>query len=525
MSRGLERLAPAVLGVMLSLCAVSARADTAPSALYSARAQFKYASLLFEQRHYAMAAREFQRVIERFPASSYVEGAQFGLAECYMGRGRYREAASEYKLFIRNFPDSPLVEEALRRYVAALDNDKYKGRHAEPAVSTPTGPRGGSALDSKVEALRAVQVMLFDGRSLGEIDAELERLGSSGVNTIIVRVFHNRGDRFHLRAAGNGPSGVYFRTSHAPVVADVLGPILSMAHARGLKVFAWMTTRYADYGLEGRKDLACRAYDIGRGAVTACKGLDLFNDEAVAHLEALYADLAAYDIDGILFQDDLVLRHNEGFGKHAERLFRRETGKTLDPKRLFVGYRDSSPAYGGEFWEWASWKNARLLAVARRLMDTVRERNPGVSFAVNLMYESVTNPPYALAWLSQNLPAAIEAGFDYFSIMAYQRQMEKELGLAPEEVEGLIKWMVEEASRLVGEPRRVLIKLQTIDWKTREPLPEHRVVELIRWIKARKKVSIAVVPYRAGFPFGELGAPAGMALLEPPTTGRSKPPR
>ncbi len=64
--------------------------------------------------------------------------------------------------------------------------------------------------------------------------------------------------------------------------------------------------------------------------------------------------------------------------------------------------------------------------------------------------------------------------------------------------------MVADAARTVGEEQRVLIKLQTIDWKTGLALPDHEVVELIRGVRAIGDVSLAVVPYRGDFPFHEL---------------------
>ncbi len=151
--------------------------------------------------------------------------------------------------------------------------------------------------------------------------------------------------------------------------------------------------------------------------------------------------------------------------------------------------------------------------MAGRLRGVVREKRPGVKFALNLMYESVTNSPSALAWLSQDLAMSVEADFDYYSIMAYHRQMGYELGKRPIVIKGLIEKMVVDAARVVGDPQRVLIKLQTIDWKTGRALPDHEVVELIRRVRAIRDVSLAIVPYRGDFPFYELGSP-GYAFNE-----------
>ena len=42
----------------------------------------------------------------------------------------------------------------------------------------------------------------------------------------------------------------------------------------------------------------------------------------------------------------------------------------------------------------------------------------------------------------------------------------------------MIAKMVEDASNVVGDPSRVLMKVQTIDWKTGKPLENEEVVEL-----------------------------------------------
>ena len=53
--------------------------------------------------------------------------------------------------------------------------------------------------------------------------------------------------------------------------------------------------------------------------------VDLFNDETTERLEGLYSDLASYDdIDGILFQDDLIWKHNEGFRAAGRGPYRQE---------------------------------------------------------------------------------------------------------------------------------------------------------------------------------------------------------
>lgn len=466
----------------------------------TAEGRLTYAMFMVDEGEYKAACQEFQRIIEEFPASTLIEKAQFGLAGAYMKDARYKEAEETYRMFLSNFPDSSLASSARAGEIQA----KNAGLVARlPVIEAPVYDH----LPDGRDELRAVQISVFEATHYADVDKEFERLKNAGVNAVIFRVFHNKGDRFHGCASPSQKRGVYFYTRHAPVVDDMLPKVLALAHARGLKVYAWMTTRYADYGVEDDETIACRSYDLVDKAFSRCAGLDLFNETAVKRLEAIYTDLADYEIDGILFQDDLVLRHNEGFGSQMTTLFRKDTGRTITPDALYIPTDDASrPRYTPFFWEWAAWKNKRLLEVASRLRAVVRKKRPDALFAINLMYESITNPSMALAWLSQDFSKTVKTDFDYYSIMAYHKQMEDELGSTPQAIRDMIADMASQASRAVKDRNRVLIKLQTVDWKTSKPLPQGDIIGLIRGVRKASGCSVALVPYRKEFPLDALGA-------------------
>jgi len=481
--------------------------------------QFNYAMFLYKQGHYTVSAREFSRVIEYFPGSPVIPRAQYMMGDAYLNASMYKEAVSQFQQLIRNFPESEFKAEASLKLEIARRKLKETAVLSFPKLPTV---KAGPAEGNKAQIIMAVQVALFEGKNYEEVAGEMERLKAAGMDTIILRVFHNRNDRFYPFVKSgklNNASGVYFNTIHSPVIEDILGPVLDMAHKKGLKVFAWMTTRYANYGLEDKNDLGCKAYDFSTKDIAPCKGLDLFNKDAVEHLERLFNDLAIYPLDGILFQDDLVLRHNEGFGPYAQLLFERDNSKRLVPDELYRNVSENSRGgysvdYTDEFWRWAAWKNKRLLDIADRLRIVVKKKSPDVKFAINLMYESISNPPYAMAWLSQSLDEAVKQGFDYYAIMAYHQQMQGELKKDQYEIYSLIERMTAEAVRLVGEPHRVLIKLQTIDWDTSRPLPAREVINLAKKVQEAGNISLAVVPYRKDFPFTELNRQRHSKLLQ-----------
>jgi biofilm PGA synthesis lipoprotein PgaB len=486
--------------------------------------QFMYAEFLERMGDHATAGREYKRLLSDFPESPFAERASFKAGEALFIAGRYAEAEKAFARFTENHPASALGENAKLLLDASRELKGGAIVASQPDVHGAAHP------------LSAVQVMNFSGKSFAEIEAEFSNLSRAGIDTVIMRVFHNRGDNIYpvvkaerdrIDAGGLGRAdevGVYFSTTHSPVVEDILADVVKISHRHGIKLFAWMTTKYADYGVEESNDLACKGFDLRSRRVVRCKGLDLLNEKSIRRLEAIYSDLASYDIDGVLFQDDLVLRHNEGYGQHAERAFMSEMGREMNPD-LF--YRTtpgaSSVDYTARFWEWASWKNQKLLGVAERLMKTVRKKRPDAKFAINMMYEAVTNPGYGLAWLSQDLERAKRVGFDYYSIMSYHRQMGGELGKTQPEVARLIVALVKEAVRVIGDPHKVLIKLQTMDWDSRQRLPHSEILALARSVRSAEDVSLAVVPYHRDFPFNDLTttlkaarrAPGGLASARP----------
>lgn len=484
------------LFLLLATCSLQLATAADPRPFLTDKDQFNYAQFLYSQKHYAVAAREFGRVIEYFPESQMMPQAQYMIGDAFFQASMYKEAENQFEQFIRNFPDNGLNAEASLKLEAAKAKIKEASLFSAPKLLTVK-------VKPELRApLRAVQIALFEGKNYDEVGNELDALKAAGIDTIILRMFHNKDDRFYPFIKPRGKAGVYFETRGSPIIADVLKPILGMAHKKGLRVFAWMTTRYADYGLEDRKDLSCKAYDFYSKEIVSCKGLDLFNEEAVYHLEKLFSDLAEYPIDGILFQDDLMLKHNEGFGKYSEALYKKDTGKQFTPAELYAD--EENLRYTPEFWRWAAWKNKRLLQVAMKIKAVVKNKNPDAKFIINLMYESVSNPTYAMAWLSQSLDEAVKYGFDYYAIMAYHRQMQDELKKRPDEIQAMIERMADDAVKIAGEPEKVVMKFQTIDWNTSKPLPDKDIITLLNKVKESDNISLAVVPYRRDFPFEKL---------------------
>ncbi|MFB0519584.1 MAG: poly-beta-1,6-N-acetyl-D-glucosamine N-deacetylase PgaB [Acidobacteriota bacterium] len=340
----------------------------------------------------------------------------------------------------------------------------------------------------------AAQIFFVEGSSPGEIEEYIRGIKSDGINTILLRVFQNRGDRPHPIAGNRRLPGVYFQTDHAPVIADLLKPVVDIAHRYEIKVFAWMSTRHCDWQLHRNSSWRDMRFNSRSRSLEYGELLDLFNPEMVDYLVHLYRDLARYPIDGILLQDDLISRSTEGYSPSARRLYYQKFGKNLHPEAMYILNGDSL-SHTPDFWQWAAWKSQYLLSFAESLREACREVNPALRFSLNVYYDTLYSPRNALAWLSQDLSSLLSSDLDYLFIMSYHRQMKRELSLSLSQTYSLLTDMMKRLSESPSQGDKVVMKLQMRDWTTGEFISFAELNDVLQIFLRNSKVGIALVPY------------------------------
>jgi tetratricopeptide (TPR) repeat protein len=460
---------------------------------------------LFHQERYEEAITTFSKIILFFPQSSLVSYSRFMIGQCYLKMEKYDEAIQQFDLYLKTYPDGDRVKGATTGIETAREKLKEKEK------TSPSPPKSQPSSEAHRTKRRiCAQVFYLEAKDLGEVEKRVKSLKEAGVNTLIFRVFQNKGDRTYRFADPKYEEGVYFKTEHAPVVDDLLGKIADIAHRNGVDLFAWMTTRYAAYGYDSHPESHCKSYNFTTKRIEVARGFNLFRSDVLKRLEGLFHDLGRYPIDGILFQDDLILRHNEDFSVEANRAFFREFGYSPHPDLFYIEpYQSSSgkyyvKAYSDKFWVWAGWKNRWLMDVAKRLMAAAKKSNPNLEFGINLYYEAVLNHSNGVAWFSQTLQEAIKMDFDYYAVMAYHRQSMSELGMDERKSFDLMAEVTRKAVESVKDPSRVMMKVQLLDWRKYEVIPKKEVETLLKDVLGQGEVSLAFVPYIEQFPLGQL---------------------
>ncbi|MCX8117351.1 MAG: tetratricopeptide repeat protein [Desulfobacterota bacterium] len=553
-----------VLSLILSLSVAQVLPQTrekpaSPGDLYDGAME------LFYKGRFQEALEGFSRLIQSFPLSKLVPYAHYMMGQCYLKMERDEEAIQKFEHYLKAYPEGDRTEQS--RQGLALAKERFKPKKeapeaavevkpppdeqkkAEPPVAVPptlkeeprkeaeetlkreraTVPEVGDRAEGvkapiqapekivakKVKRRICAQISYLEAKTFAEVERRIKELKEAGVDTLIFRVFQNRGDRMYKFAKGRHEEGVFFKTGHAPVVDDLLGRISEIARRHGLDLFAWVTTRYATYGTDSNPAYRSRFYNFETKRMELGRGYNLFHPEVLNRLEGLFRDLGRYPLDGILIQDDLILRHNEDFSPEANRAFLKEFGYSPHPDLFYIEpYKSDSgkyyvKGYTEQFWTWARWKNGYLMSVADRLISAARESNPRLQVALNLSFETVLNDSNGMAWFSQTLSEALKRDIDYYAVMAYHRQAMKGRNIALKESIDLMAEAARKAIESVGDPHRVMMKIWILDWKSNEAVglelaPKQEIAEILEKILKQGDVSLAFVPYTHQFPLHQL---------------------
>ena len=351
--------------------------------------------------------------------------------------------------------------------------------------------------DSKTESQPGIERIFgaqFDTGDLSTLDVDLllQQLNQAGVNTLIIRMFDYENEPL-------SECGVYFQTDYAPVKRDLLKEVVEKAHAQNIQVFAWMTTLDCPWVLAHHPEWGVTAYDWEtheyKTNVSWWLRVSPFDEEHWDYLEKLYTDLASYDIEGIVFQDDLYLRDNEDFSIFAREKYKKEFGK-----ELLIGNLYSNGDLTEEGRTWVEWKCETLMDMCRRIITTVHTVNPECAFLIDMYYEGVITPETCRQYYALDAQKAVEAGFRYIFVMSYHHFIAGDNSITIEEAIDLMGDMTRMGISLVG-PDRLIMKVQVYNWWTDNPVEDWEIERAYKILTEAQCRHVAYTPHHDQLPF------------------------
>jgi hypothetical protein len=289
----------------------------------------------------------------------------------------------------------------------------------------------------------------------GKIEPDM--LKQAGIDKVIIRSFKN----------SHPQGGLYFQNSFFNVIYPYLDELAGQlaGNESKLELWAWMISRKFDWTAEERYfdyKFTIGKNGNGDGERQIVKKFDLFNPDAIQKIIGVYKELAKKGIQGILIQDDLFFRHNEGFSNWGKAHF--TTATSLPFRENLVMAPDTPYSQN-----WNRLKINQINKVLQQVIAACKGVNPNIKIGMNIYYETPFFIERSEKWYSHNLREILLTGIDHIYLMSYHRQMKKEMKHNDSKNKILFKQIVESAFAVCGD--KLVVKLQLKDWETGDLIP------------------------------------------------------
>lgn len=295
-------------------------------------------------------------------------------------------------------------------------------------------------------------------------DPEFNELHNAGFSKIIVRSFLNDGK----------DGGLLFENDSFRVAYPGFSKILKKNKKRKFELWGWLITRNYDW-LENNK-----LYDTGfiNGEKQRINKLDLFDPEARKSVIRVFRSMVKLGVEGILIQDDLSIKSDEGFSLIGMKTFTDASGVPAKEKLMM----DSGSPYN---IKWIKIKKKIINELLSEIVKECKSVNPDILIGVNVFYEASIQKKYGNEWHSQDLEGITGSGVDLIYLMMYHRQMKRELKIGSNKIKQLFSEGIKNAYRIAGD--RLVVKMETYDWKKGEIIPLKEMEEFIDLIPEKIK--------------------------------------
>lgn len=305
----------------------------------------------------------------------------------------------------------------------------------------------------------------------------LERIVAVGANTVYLQAYADPD-------ADGAADAVYFPNRHLPVRADLFNRVAWQITTRTpvKRIYAWMPLLAwqlpKNHPAAGDRVAAvAHAQDPARLNMGYPR-LSPFSSRARQAIREVYEDLARTStFQGLLFHDDATLSDHEDASPWGL-----ETYRSWGLPGSVEAIRASDDLLG----RWTILKINALDAFAMELAGAVRQQHPGLLTARNL-YAQVALNPRAEVWYAQALENSL-ATYDFTAIMAmpYMEQAK--------DPRAFFSGILERLKAYPGALDKVVMELQTTDWKGGRPIPSEELGATVRALYGQGVRHIAYYP-------------------------------
>ena len=300
----------------------------------------------------------------------------------------------------------------------------------------------------------------------------LDRIKAMKINTVFLQAFSDPdGD-------GNADA-LYFPNRHLPVRRDLFNRVAWQLRTRSnVSVYAWMPV--LSFVIPGTESMRVHSLSQGKVVINNTEYLRLspFNQQAQILIKDIYEDLALHsNFSGLLFHDDAYLNDFEDFSPDALKAAASSFGR----KKVTV-----AELRGPLKREWRALKTHQLTQLTLELADKVKYYRPKIKTARNI-YANVIINDNSREWFNQSYAQMLKS-YDYTAIMAMPYM---------ENADNPAIWLAELTRHAaIHDPNfdKTLFELQSVDWRTKLPIPNDTLTNQFRLLMRKGVKHIGYYP-------------------------------
>ncbi len=304
---------------------------------------------------------------------------------------------------------------------------------------------------------RDVELQFHDVKR--KYNPDFNKLNDLGFTKIIVRAF--------LNSMSKG--GLLFKNDHFEMAYPGFSHIVKKNKKRSFALWGWLISK--NYACNKNLEIFDTKFEDGKRILV--RKLDIFNPKSVKMIVSAFKSMAKLGVEGILIQDDLAFKSNEGFSKIGMEMFSKLSGVPAREKLMM----ESGSPYNSK---WIKIKKNVISGLLREIIKGCRMINPNIKIGINVYYEASIYKKRSNEWHSQDLMEIAETGVDFIYLMMYHRQMKRELKLRTKKIKELFREGIEYAYKIAGD--RLVVKMETYDWKSKMIIPISEMKKYIRLI-------------------------------------------
>jgi hypothetical protein len=231
-----------------------------------------------------------------------------------------------------------------------------------------------------------------------------------------------------------------------------------------LRIYVVLPTRHDSRVLETHPAWRDIRYDLESGTLQATGLLDLANPQVVTHLVKRFKEVAAFSVDGILFDEDFSYKSTEGMSASLLKKYNLKFGSTFFARKVFAKVSPDITdreieVFDKSFWQWSELKRDAMVNAAQEIGKACRAVQGDIKFGIPLHVPGGETQQQALARFAYDMKAFRKLAIDFYWFELRAAEGERQGGRNYKKNFEYFSRLAKSASTMQNDPAKMIVAI------------------------------------------------------------------